>query len=258
MALFTAAITLLSLLIASIGILFLHLHRTLSPTRPMQQLHRGQPSHLLFVLGSGGHSAEMLAMLERAVYHGDEKLKLDWKDYTFRTWVVGKGDVISARRAREFEEMVEGLRKPKGEANGGIDRVEATRYRVVTVPRAREIHQSVFTAPISCLRCLLACWTVLLPPAERPGIDFPDLILCNGPATATILVYTSILLRFFNVRGCNSRAKMRTVFVESWARVKRLSLSGKLLLRVVDRFIVQWPQLLEKTGGKGEYLGVLV
>jgi beta-1,4-N-acetylglucosaminyltransferase len=200
----------------------------------------------------------MLAMLERAVYHGDEKLKLDWKDYTFRTWVVGKGDVISARRAREFEEMVEGLRKPKGEANGGIDRVEATRYRVVTVPRAREIHQSVFTAPISCLRCLLACWTVLLPPAERPGIDFPDLILCNGPATATILVYTSILLRFFNVRGCNSRAKMRTVFVESWARVKRLSLSGKLLLRVVDRFIVQWPQLLEKTGGKGEYLGVLV
>ena len=202
----------------------------------------------------------MLAMLERVVRHEDEGLRLDWKDYTFRTWVIGAGDSISARRAKEFEEMVEGLRKEKQkhQTNGSTDRAEEAGYRIVSVPRAREIHQPLLTAPISCLQCLLACWNVLLPSPDPQGVDFPDLILCNGPATATILVYTSILLRFFDVRESHTRVKMRTVYVESWARVKRLSLSGKLMLRVVDRYIVQWPQLLEKTGGKGEYLGVLV
>ena len=195
-------------------------------------------------------------MLERAVREEDASRRLEWRDYTYRTWVVGKGDGISARRAREFEEMVE---KREGEANGQLEHQDETRYRIVTVPRAREIHQSAFTAPISCLRCMLACWTVLLPSSTKDlDIDFPDLILCTGPATATILVFTSILLRFFDVRGCDSRGKMRTVYIESWARVKKLSLSGKLMLRVVDRFFVQWPQLLGKKGGRGEYLGVFV
>jgi len=72
-----------------------------------------------------------------------------------------------------------------------------------------------------------------------------------------------LLLRLwcFDVRGAHTQGKLRTVYVESWARVKKLSLSGVLLERVVDRFVVQWPQLAE--GGKGrrrrrEYLGVLV
>jgi beta-1,4-N-acetylglucosaminyltransferase len=88
--------------------------------------------------------------------------------------------------------------------------------------------------------------------------DFPDVILCNGPATATIVIFTSILLRFFDVGGCNTRGKMRTVYIESWARVKRLSLSGKILSRIVDRFLVQWPQLEAATSGRGQYIGVLV
>ena len=45
--------------------------------------------------------------------------------------------------------------------------------------------------------------------------------------------------------------------VRSFARVKTLSLSGKLLLRVVDRFLVQWEEL-EGAGGRAEYWGILV
>ena len=91
--------------------------------------------------------------------------------------------------------------------------------------------------------------------------DFPDIILCNGPATATIMVFTSVLLRFFDVKGCSTRGKMRTIYVESFARVKKPSLSGTLLNRVVDKFLVQWPQLekaYEVAGGRAQYLGVLV
>jgi len=45
------------------------------------------------------------------------------------------------------------------------------------------------------------------------------------------------------------------IYVESFTRVKALSLSGKLIRPLVDRFIVQWPALQK---GKSECHGVLV
>ena len=42
--------------------------------------------------------------------------------------------------------------------------------------------------------------------------------------------------------------------MESIARVDSLSLSGKLLVRTADRFLVQWPQLAKKYT-KAEYIG---
>ena len=132
-------------------------------------------------------------------------------------------------------------------------------YEVVTVPRARKIHQSVYTAPISCLKTFAACWGLLVKQLEQ-GRDFPDLILVNGPATATIMVYAAIALRFFNVGGCVTNGRLRTIYVESWARVKRMSLSGEMLSRVVDRCLVQWPLLDAKRNGTGKakYVGMLV
>ncbi len=46
----------------------------------------------------------------------------------------------------------------------------------------------------------------------------------------------------------------RVIFVESFCRVGTISLSGKLLYHVVDRFIVQWPQLT-KAYPRAEYIG---
>lgn len=213
-------------------------------------------SHLLVVLGSGGHTAEMMAMLERAVNEKDPIRRLDWRSYANRTWVVGAEDRISAQRAQEFEEMA--LRTAVRNSDvKNAEHVGAGSSIVMAVPRAREIHQSALTAPLSCFRCMVASCIVLLQ-LGNPERDLPDIILCNGPATATILVFTSILLRFFDVKSCNSRGKMRTIYVESWARVKRLSLSGRILCRLVDRFLVQWPQLETTVGPRAEYMGVIV
>jgi beta-1,4-N-acetylglucosaminyltransferase len=44
------------------------------------------------------------------------------------------------------------------------------------------------------------------------------------------------------------------IFVESFCRVEELSLTGKILYQIVDRFIVQWPGLSEKHS-RAEYLG---
>lgn len=220
-----------------------------------------EPTHLLIVLGSGGHTAEMLALLDRAVNDPDPGRRLDWKDFTHRTWVVGEGDGISAERAKEFEETAQGLSSQetlmKGKVKGATD-LGPGKYDIVTVPRARAIHQSLWTTPFSSLQCMLACYRLLTAHTDKRSKDFPDLILCNGPATGTVLVFTSILLRLFDVERASTKNKMRTVYVESWARVKKLSLSGTLLRNVVDRFLVQWPGLERAYGGRVEYAGVLV
>ena len=173
---------------------------------------------------------------------------LDPQKYTHRLWVVSSGDSFSTERAIDFEQTL-GL---------------AGHFDIVTVPRARRVHQTLLTTPVSALSCLLACIRVLstsstLLTAMVPHTPFPNVIVTNGPGTAVIMVLASIILRFFDLTGrANNPAMLRTVYFESWARVHQLSTSGKLLVPLVDRFIVQWPQLLARAGGHAEYRGWLV
>jgi beta-1,4-N-acetylglucosaminyltransferase len=233
--------------------LLFRLRFILSPTRskPIRHGRRNpkEPAHLLIVLGSGGHTAEMLSMLDRAVNESDTKRRLEWRDYAYRTWVISEGDSISASRAKQFEDMATSFGQ-ESIMEGKVKRVTDLgpgSYEIVTVPRARLIHQSIYSAPVSCVQTFLACWSLLVKQV-------------NGPATATVLVYAAIALRFFNVKGCVTDGKMRTIYVESWARVKKMSLSGTMLSRVVDRCLVQWPQLDAKRNGSGKakYVGMLV
>jgi beta-1,4-N-acetylglucosaminyltransferase len=205
---------------------------------------------------------------------------LDTRKYTHRTYIVSSGDAFSAQRAVDFERGLEAAVQES--AQNGHVKIEGTRhatrgkacmgpehYDIAVVPRARMIHQSLLTTPLSCLRTLYASFAhilraPLLHPDQRPttpyeaaAADLPDLIITNGPATAVIVILAAYILRFLNIRGADSRGKCRTVYVESFARVKTLSLSGKLLVRVVDRFLVQW-EALEGAGGRAEFWGVLV
>lgn len=45
--------------------------------------------------------------------------------------------------------------------------------------------------------------------------------------------------------------------MESFARVTALSLSGRILIWIADRFLVQWPELAKRYP-KVEYVGILV
>jgi len=246
----------ITILLLVAGASFLRLVSILPPYRSKPKpRERGKPAHLLIVLGSGGHTAEMLAMLRNALTgrpdsNGQATSKvLDWKAFTHRTWIVSSGDTFSAARAKEFEDEAFALTT----GGQGSKPAVATSYVIMTVPRARKIHQPLLTTPLSSLRCMWACLRLLVDHEH----GYPDLILTNGPATATILVWASVILRFFGVGGLGLRGQMRTVYVESWARVKKLSLSGRLLCWVVDRVLVQWPQL-DGAQGRGEYRGVLV
>lgn len=68
----------------------------------------------------------------------------------------------------------------------------------------------------------------------------PQLIMCNGPGTCLPICLAAFCFRlvFF--------MDVRIVFCESFCRVKTLSLTGRLLYPIADRFVVQWPQLRER------------
>lgn len=183
---------------------------------------------------------------------------LDTSLYTHRSYIVSEGDEFSCNRAKDFEASLEAQRiMANGQDLKEIDFEIETVYDVSVIPRARKIHQSLLTTPISALHCLISCFHVLYAPQGKIASSprYPDLIITNGPGTAVCVVWASLLLRFIGAGGTQGR--MRTIYVESWARVKRLSLSGKLLAKCVDRFFVQW-EGLKGAGGRAEYLGVLI
>ncbi|KAL4750767.1 hypothetical protein BDW72DRAFT_108777 [Aspergillus terricola var. indicus] len=213
---------------------------------------KSSPVHLLVVLGSGGHTAEMLSLLRR--------VDIVTSKYIYRTYVVSSGDNFSATKALEFE--------------SGLG-AQPESYAIITVPRARRVHQSYLTAPFSTILSFWSCILVLCGchpdqqrhkrPAQLTS-PYPDLILTNGPATAVCVILAARFLRlvayclsFLSLAKSHRRSmtgkgpsgeapppgefRLRTVFVESWARVKTLSLSGRILLPFADRFLVQWPTL---------------
>jgi beta-1,4-N-acetylglucosaminyltransferase len=187
---------------------------------------------------------------------------LDPDRYKQRTYLISSGDSFSASKALEFERKLKNHGgKEESQEIEAKDALLQCDYRVVTVPRARRIHQSLWTTPWSSLLCLLACMRLLVGfhPKSSCGTRIlkfasPDLILTNGPATGVIVVLASLIIRYL---GLQRGGQMRTIFVESWARVRTLSLSGNILLRLglTDRFFVQWEAL---KGGRKEWRGFLV
>ena len=167
------------------------------------------------------------------------------------------------------------VREEEGGKGGHGARKGETGYEIVIVPRAREIHQGLLTTPWSCLRCLLTCTRLLLRLQKVPGV--PDLVLTNGPATALIVLLAVQVVRIWNEiihlfpwhkggrgmkegdrRGVEKRGGLKTMYIESWARVRTPSLTLKLVywLRLGDRVIVQHRGLAER--GWGEWRGDLM
>ncbi|MCJ1308394.1 UDP-N-acetylglucosamine transferase subunit [Agyrium rufum] len=238
-----------------------------TPSSTSATKHPSKAIRILIVLGSGGHTAEMLSMLNHPAFQTTH--------YSHRSYIVSSGDDFSAIKAREFEESLraKATKATKATSNENDEKSAADHHRDQTygsfdiheVPRARKIHQPLLLTSFSCLRCLVACIRYLCStPSPSPSSSnksspslrttLPALILTNGPATGLIVLLASLILRFVGYPG--SRRGLRSVYVESWARVSKMSLSGQIVAKVglVDRLLVQW----EGLGKWGEWRGQLV
>lgn len=128
------------------------------------------------------------------------------------------------------------MRKAEGESKDET-------FRIVKVPRAREVGQSYATSVLTTLWAFFSSVSVVL--KYRP-----QAIICNGPGICVPVVFAALLLRFLGF-DC------RVMFVESACRVERLSLSGKILyhLSLCDLFLVQWEALIKNAAPKAICVG---
>lgn len=198
---------------------------------------------MVVVLGSGGHTAEMMSLLRN----------MNPTRYIHRTYIVSSGDNLSQDRAFDIETTIQSKYKQSSVSKTEDVDLVTGKWDVKVVPRARKIHQPLKTTPFSSLWCLICCMATLHQISKTSiaaAFEYPDVIITNGPATAVMVILASMVLKFF---GLAPMHKMKIIYVESWARVKTLSLSGKYLLRmrVCDRFIVQWEELANKINGSG-------
>lgn len=188
----------------------------MSPWNPPLQ-KRTKPSKTLIILGSGGHTTEMMAILQQ----------MNLTNYSPRVYVLAKTDTTSHSKIIEFE-------------GRGIDDVE-----IATIFRSRHVSQSYVSSVLTTLFSIFMCIPLVL--RSRP-----DLILCNGPGTCVPICLIAFLLKVF---GINRHVKIS--FIESYCRVKTLSLTGKILLPFADLFAVQWPDLT-KISKRIQYFGRLM
>ena len=204
----------------------------------------GDECALMVVLGSGGHTAEMLKLVQsfpdaelaettkegRRLRGTGTAAKVPPSEITYpRCYVVAQTDSLSASKALRLE---------------GEDVKD--RVRVETIPRSREVGQSYLT---SCLTTINAiCFAIPVVAKNQP-----KLLLVNGPGTCLPLCIVARVLQVLRL------ARTRIVYVESIARVTSLSLTGKLLhaFRIADRLLVQWPELAERHRNTA-YVGRLV
>ncbi|XP_010948724.2 UDP-N-acetylglucosamine transferase subunit ALG14 isoform X2 [Camelus bactrianus] len=178
---------------------------------------------LLVVAGSGGHTTEILRLLESLS-----------DAYTPRHYVIADSDEMSARKINSFE-LNRADRNPSD---------TFPQYCIHCIPRSREVQQSWLS---TVLTTLYSTW-LSFPLTHRVK---PDLVLCNGPGTCVPICVSALLLGILGIK------KVIIVYVESICRVEHLSLSGRILFHLSDYFIVQWPTLKAKYP-KSVYLGRIV
>lgn len=180
----------------------------------------------LIVLGSGGHTAEMMNIIS----------ELQKDRFTPRYYVAALTDNMSLEKAQVYEKSL----------IQGVGEKIIANAQFMQIYRSREVGQSYITSIATTLLAILhAMWLII---RIRPQVIF-----CNGPGTCIPLCASAFLLKVLGL-GWSS-----IFYIESIARVKKLSLSGLLLykLQLADQFFVQWPQLQQKYP-RAQYAGRLM
>lgn len=168
----------------------------------------------MVVLGSGGHTAEMLTFLR----------SMRRQRYSPMVFVVAATDRMGAAKAVAL------WQHPSDQVPDSFEPSQHT--EIETIQRSREVGQSYLTSVASTGTALFAALRIVW--RHRP-----ELLLVNGPGTCIPVCAAALMFRLLGF------AKTRVVYVESIARVASLSLSGAILYhsRLASAFYVQWPAL---------------
>ncbi|PTB63729.1 glycosyltransferase family 1 protein [Trichoderma citrinoviride] len=189
--------------------------------------------YTLFVLGSGGHTKEMLMMMDDG--------SCDFAR-SHRRYLISSGDSMSAHHLSDYEARLRALCASRGTLPGTHDQR--------TVTRARRVHQPLWSTPLTALRSILDIFPALLAPPDNEvgrALRYPARVFSNGPATGFFVALAVHLLKMLYVvpESC-----CKVIYIESWARISTLSLTGKLLLYtgIADVFVTQHQEVATRYG----------
>ena len=149
----------LPLIIGLLVIRLLFILLTIHKAPPLLQQPLTSPRRLLCVAGSGGHTAELLQLLQTLSDH-----------YNPRHYIVATTDTLSQHRIEMFEET---------------RNVDIT---ISKIPRAREVGQSYLTSLLTTMFSQLVC----VPYVARAR---PDIVLVNGPGTCIPVCVFVLVMR---------------------------------------------------------------
>ncbi|KAI2778832.1 glycosyltransferase family 1 protein [Daldinia loculata] len=201
------------------------------------------PFYVLLVCGSGGHTTEMIKMVERSIRSEGP--------HSHRRWAVGYGDDLSYKRVMDFERRLN--------SRFTSHNLRAGTYDIMFFHRSRAVHQSWWTTPFTVYDCTNDVFDILTTPAPNPTITefkMPGVVVTDGPGTGLVFIVCVYLMKFF---GLVHEDSMKCVFVESWARVNSLSFSGTLIkhLQLADVFVIQH-RPLRRRNPRQTYTGNMV
>lgn len=173
----------------------------------------------LVVLGSGGHTTEMLHLLS-SIQHEEFYSPIDY--------IVASTDTNSVKRIEALNSSNFGKGKKKMSL--------PPHQNIYQIPRSREVGQSYLTSIFTTLYSIFYTAHLILFKIQ------PDLLLINGPGTSLPVALWTFIARVLHLSRGN------IIFIESFCRVKTLSLTGKILwiMGITDMFMVHWHEALQK------------
>lgn len=157
---------LLTFLLVVARIMFL-MHKAATGHSRISSSKRTKPCKTIICIGSGGHTTEMLKLVQT----------LHYSKYSPRFYVTASSDKTSTAKIRSLEDS-------------------NTDFHIVEIPRSRVVGQSYITSVFTTLYSILYCVPVVC--RIRP-----DLVLCNGPGTCIPICVIAFLLKAAFV--CESR-----------------------------------------------------
>ncbi|MDH7508575.1 MAG: PssD/Cps14F family polysaccharide biosynthesis glycosyltransferase [Methanomassiliicoccales archaeon] len=111
--------------------------------------------------------------------------------------------------------------------------------RTIALKHKKYLLENIGTNPLKMLHAFAKILIIFV--KERPG-----LVISTGSEIAIPAFILAKLLR------------IRTVFIESWCRVKTKSGTGKILYHIADLFLVQCPELARIYGKRALYRGAVI
>ncbi|CAD8158662.1 unnamed protein product [Paramecium pentaurelia] len=167
--------------------------------------------NMLILFGSGGHTYEMLMTL---------------KNYDFQNKCQNLYFMHSFADSQEPQRVAKFIEDHK---------IALPKVEWITIHRSRKVKQSYLSSIITTIKATLHTFLILLRFRDL------DIFITNGPGTCIPVVIVLIGQYILFIRK-----RCKILFIESWCRVENLSLSGKLLYWVSDKFVVNWESLKKK------------